>query len=798
VAEVIDTLEIDLTIKPDAASMAAAAKHLKKLEKASDDTADAAKELADQQKSLKGWLRQAETATRSLATQEKKLTAEIARAGVPTREQARQLEAVRHRMREAGIASVKYARDLREVGRAQDEVSRKSVRLGRAQRTTRGGMAEARGTMQSAAAGGEGWRAEARSKFSAAQRPTLGATMDSAREVGAAGLAAGGMVAKGAAAGTALLGAVVLKTSADFEKMRTQIRNLEGDEKAAEKSFANITKFAKETPYSLEQVTAGFIKLRAMGLDASNDSMRAYGDLAATMGKSMDEVINAVADAATGEFERLKEFGIKAKTVGDNVQFTFKGVTTTVKKNAESIEDYIQKVGKMEGVGGAMAGQMSTAYGMISNLQDSLAQFFDEVGRAGVLDEFKGLLSDISGVAGEDGGGLAKILASGLVDAIKSLREIVQDLTAEDIKGWFTAARDVMLDVADGIRFLWDAFSTIVDISGGVGKAFANITLAAIALQTAFMGPVGLVVAAGAVGMAIGNMLNAMGATDYLDNLLGSVTGLNAELRALAGNVPHGKRGAPGFAVSAENTAVDKEGNLVKQDLVQFTKKGEVQTTERSTLMGIAAGEIKSEGLSQQEASHVLEQIYAEDLAGLSKRAAAKGEVTAAKVERAKGGKKGKKGAKVKDDSLAHEIDEQLKSTAREMARRDTARALQQGKITNAEMRDYEKNSYESRLARTRERFAETHELPAGIASDLAQIRRLPNEEDLVGRTQAPVISITNKITNIRDNEFVMQVTGTFSGTAEALATEALGSFRRKMEMELGGAYPDYVGPERL
>jgi hypothetical protein len=192
----------------------------------------------------------------------------------------------------------------------------------------------------------------------------------------------------------------------------------------------------------------------------------------------------------------------------------------------------------------------------------------------------------------------------------------------------------------------------------------------------------------------------------------------------------------------------------------------------------------------------VLEQIYAEDLAGLSSRAAAKGEVAAAKAERAKG--KGKKGKKDKDDSLAHEIDEQLKATARELARRDTARALQQNKITKDEMRAFEKESFDARLERSRERFARTGELPAGIASDLAQIRRLPNEEDLVGRTQAPVISIENKITNIRDNEFVMQVTGTFQGTAEALARDALGSFRRQMETELGGAYPDYVGPERL
>ena len=35
------------------------------------------------------------------------------------------------------------------------------------------------------------------------------------------------------------------------------------------------------------------------------------------MGKSLNQMIEAVADATTGEFERLKEFGIKARTHGE-------------------------------------------------------------------------------------------------------------------------------------------------------------------------------------------------------------------------------------------------------------------------------------------------------------------------------------------------------------------------------------------------------------------------------------------------------------------------------------------------
>ena len=43
--------------------------------------------------------------------------------------------------------------------------------------------------------------------------------------------------------------------------------------------------------------------------------------------QNLDQFIEAIADATTFEFERLKEFGIKSKQIGDDVQFTFRGQT---------------------------------------------------------------------------------------------------------------------------------------------------------------------------------------------------------------------------------------------------------------------------------------------------------------------------------------------------------------------------------------------------------------------------------------------------------------------------------------
>lgn len=99
-------------------------------------------------------------------------------------------------------------------------------------------------------------------------------------------------------------------------------------------------------------------------------------------------MIEAVADASTFEFERLKEFGIKARQQGDNVRFTFQGITTQVGKNAKEIQDYLLGIGETQ-FAGAMADQMDTLNGRTSNLGDAFDNLMLKLGDAGLTDAFK-------------------------------------------------------------------------------------------------------------------------------------------------------------------------------------------------------------------------------------------------------------------------------------------------------------------------------------------------------------------------------------------------------------------------
>jgi hypothetical protein len=107
------------------------------------------------------------------------------------------------------------------------------------------------------------------------------------------------------------------------------------------------------------------------------------------------QMIEAVADASTGEFERLKEFGIKAKSEGDNVALTFRGVTTEIGKNSEEIQEYLLAIGETQ-FGDAMQNQMERLPGLLSNLEDNVDALFRKIGDIGGIKLFGGAITTAS------------------------------------------------------------------------------------------------------------------------------------------------------------------------------------------------------------------------------------------------------------------------------------------------------------------------------------------------------------------------------------------------------------------
>lgn len=202
-----------------------------------------------------------------------------------------------------------------------------------------------------------------------------------------------------AAAGFAFLGKSVIDTSAKFETYQTTLETIEGSAEKAKASMDWVTNFAKTTPFDVDQATEAFVKLKAYGIDPlKDDTLKTIGDTASAMGKDLMQAVEAWADAMTGENERLKEFGVKAKKEGEKITYTWtengKEVKKTIKDNREEILKFLNTtMGKR--FAGAMDRQSKTWKGMVSNLGDTWMGFLKRIGEAGFFEDTKRKLREL-------------------------------------------------------------------------------------------------------------------------------------------------------------------------------------------------------------------------------------------------------------------------------------------------------------------------------------------------------------------------------------------------------------------
>lgn len=171
------------------------------------------------------------------------------------------------------------------------------------------------------------------------------------------------------------------ETRKEFAKYEAVLRNTFQSQKKANDAMKMLQQLAEDTPSSLQEWTEAYIKLVNRGVKPTSQELVNMGDLAASQGKSVDQLIEAILDAMTGENERLKEFGIKASKSGETTKFSFRGVTTEVRNSEDAIKDYLLSLGRVDGIAGSMAVQMQELEGIQSNLGDTMDAFFNKVGK---------------------------------------------------------------------------------------------------------------------------------------------------------------------------------------------------------------------------------------------------------------------------------------------------------------------------------------------------------------------------------------------------------------------------------
>lgn len=270
---------------------------------------------------------------------------------------------------------------------------------------------------------------------------------------------------KGALLGGALAKGVstLITAQREFDKLNAALITATGSAQNAGQAFADIERLAANTPFSVEKVTQAFIQLRNLGLDPSEEAIISYGNTASAMGKDLSQFIEAVADATTAEFERLKEFGIKARNEGDQIAFTFQGATKRIENNAKSIEQYLQGIGN-ENFAGAINERLMTLDGAVSNLGDAWSSLVRAVSASGASDVFEQVVRNITDGVNE----LTAAIRSGQLPAVFNAWVMSFEGFAQD----FTS-------LLNGINSVYNKFTNYFgtsseEISGFIGSAFTD------------------------------------------------------------------------------------------------------------------------------------------------------------------------------------------------------------------------------------------------------------------------------------------------------------------------------------
>lgn len=834
-AEIIDTLVTEITYEADVTAIERAKVELKKLEAEQEKTAKSAErlekeqaelaktsdELAERQIALREKLAATAEKADKLKEEKKQLNDEIKKNGKATEEQKARLAEIDSQLAETTKETKEYRQELTRLGveqakvrKDQGQLSREQRRLGQSSRETSGNIAKLNGALEKASGS------------------SIASSLNS-WITGFAGVTIAIQAVVKAAELLYALGAAVIDTGMRFEGLRARLKTITGSVAGANAAFAQIQEFARTTPFELEDVTTAFSRLGAIGIKPTTEALNAYGNIAAARGKTMLEFIEAVADASTGEFERLKEFGIKASTQGDMVAFTFAGVTTRVKKDAREMTEYLQRLGETE-FAGSMADQAATFSGQLSNVKDSWSQFLDSVAQQGPLDT----------------------ASEGLTAFGAVLNDEVGETLAKILDGVMQKGVDMFEFLGEGTVNLTDTFSALGEILGLLGRALEPL----IALWGLLMK--GLMAAIQILGKgaelwnklfdAISDLLRPVerltNAWDSLKDAIG-LAGEESQLwfeqetsladslietymrvaRARGLITPVGQMSDEELnrklqeGTLTEEEAAERERRIklreeeekqkefedqLAKDKEEKKKRGDEATRHIKDLSDDALRAMEKDAtLSQKardKATKELEDREVRDAKRTVKKASSarlqemiddvnvsERVKEAARAELDRRAKAGKKSADTEyKKTYKYQVEQQLDENARRMAQARAARALREGRITTGQFSEFETAEYNKLRENMQQRWLATGELPAGVEIGLRQISRLPNEADLAGRVAPPVISIQNNRYEIHGNEFTVAIEGQFASTPQEVARMGLHELRRGLNILLGEATP--------
>ena len=256
--------------------------------------------------------------------------------------------------------------------------------------------------------------------------------------------------------GTGLAIRSLVNTGKQIEGLQVRLKFLFGSAKEGGKAFDEMSKFASQVPFSLEEIQAGSGVLSVVSKDAEElaNMLKITGNVAAVTGldfRTTAEQIQRSMSAGISAADLFRDRGVK-----DMLGFKA-GATVSVEETAAAFEKVFGKGGKFDGATDELA---NTFEGTLSMLGDSFFNFKRSILDAGFFDELKIQF---------------KLLDTFVKENEKSFKELAQTIGS----GLASAVRGT----ASAIVFLKDNFTLIIEtikilIGFALIKFFLNLSIA--------------------------------------------------------------------------------------------------------------------------------------------------------------------------------------------------------------------------------------------------------------------------------------------------------------------------------
>jgi len=225
----------------------------------------------------------------------------------------------------------------------------------------------------------------------------------------------------------------MVTTISKFEQLKEQLITVERDSVKAEQSWKRLMDFATTTPFTLDKVISGFVRLKAVGLDPTDEQLQSLGDMASAFSMNFDDVAFAVQRAISGVSRPLKKFIPLVKIAGNQISLGFnKDEMITIERDAQKLLETVSDIAK-ERFAQGMERQLSTIGGQWSLVSDNISKFLFQVGKSGLSEAIVEFAKSLTETVGE-GDSLAQTLGKTLGFALRTITKLFK--IARD-NAWF-------------------------------------------------------------------------------------------------------------------------------------------------------------------------------------------------------------------------------------------------------------------------------------------------------------------------------------------------------------------------